>query len=222
MCESKAEGGRRCAAHTRIEYESAKALLTLPAEQRPADALVTLFQAAVDHASTPAGLLEVTQDIQLVQGPVGLMLGDAVRRGRAAQTDRAEVKSETRAAVNNRTGNSRPNIPDVPRVTPGGVNLSLHVIEQAANRGISYEAMVAAIDNPTTTFQSPNYRHQRKHVRDGVCVAVDYELNRACTVFSLREFSDITDKRPADPNARPAAQRHNGRLPDVRARRNNR
>lgn len=214
MCDSKADGGRRCAAHTRIDYERAKALLALPVDQRPANALTTLFETAVEHASTPAGLLEVQKDMSFAKGPIILMLGDAVRRGKAALEDRHDVQKETRDQV-------KPRIPNVPRVTPGGVNLSLHVIEQAANRGISYEAMVAAIDHPTTTFQSPNYRHQRKHIRDGVCVAVDYELNRAATVFSLREFSDITDQRPQNSSTRPAAQRHTGRLPDVMAARKN-
>lgn len=63
MCQSQAEGGRRCAAHTRPAYAKAmfKVTFTGNSEKR-AKAFEAGRQAIIDHASTPQGLREFMED----------------------------------------------------------------------------------------------------------------------------------------------------------------
>lgn len=67
MCTSLAEGGRRCAAHTRIDYEKA---LHLVAEDRNPGALLVLIGAAEEHAGTPSGSKEISEQINQTSDPL--------------------------------------------------------------------------------------------------------------------------------------------------------
>lgn len=62
MCNSKAMGGRRCAAHTFPTYkkrlEECKVLGTPSAEQ-----LHSLLQASIAYASTPKGSVRISEDL---------------------------------------------------------------------------------------------------------------------------------------------------------------
>ena len=49
MCQSRAEGGRRCAAHTRPRFIRALAAIDTPGGQ------VAFDEAAIEHATTPSG-----------------------------------------------------------------------------------------------------------------------------------------------------------------------
>lgn len=67
MCTSLANGGRRCAAHTRIDYE--KALRVVEAGRNPGT-LLTLIGAAEEHAGTPAGAKEILEQINHTADPL--------------------------------------------------------------------------------------------------------------------------------------------------------
>lgn len=63
MCQSQAEGGKRCAAHTRGAYEAAvRGGIGLP-PQVLADRLDSAFDAVVAHARTPAGAEQIATHI---------------------------------------------------------------------------------------------------------------------------------------------------------------
>lgn len=207
MCESKANGGHRCAAHTREDYLKVRNLLKLPADQRPANLATILFSAAVDHAGSPAGLQEILIDAQRAAGnPLGVLLNDAATRGRATIAARQVTNSVVRA---------RKSLGPI-RITPGGYTLGRHILEQAAAKGIDIDALIAAVDKPITSYESHRYPGQRKHIRDGICVAVDIAQKTAVTVFIDREYTDVrSDQHDADALDY-AAKKKAGKLPPSR------
>lgn len=207
MCESKANGGHRCAAHTREDYLKARNLLKLPPEQRPANLAAILFSAAVEHAGSPAGLQEVAQDAQRAgTNPLGVLLNDAVAKGRAAIAARQATNNVVRA---------RKSL-GAPRQTPGGYFLGRHILEQAASKGISMDALIAAVDKPITSYESHRYPGQRKHIRDGICVAVDVAQKTAVTVFVDREYTDVREDQKDADALKYAAKKAAGKLPPQR------
>ncbi len=78
MCQSRAEGGRRCAAHTRPRFLRALNDIGSPGGQ------ATFDEAAIEHATTPTGHTEVQalsegRDVG-VKARVDSILREAVRR----------------------------------------------------------------------------------------------------------------------------------------------
>lgn len=207
MCESKANGGHRCAAHTREDYLKVRNLLKLPAEQRPANLATLIFSAAVEHASSPAGFQEIAMDADRANGnPLGILLRDAATRGRAAIAARQATNNVVRA---------RKSL-GAPRVTPRGYTLGRHILEQAAAKGISLDALIAAVDKPITAYESYRYPGQRKHIRDGICVAVDIKEKNAITVFIDKEYTDVrADQTDADAQ-KYAQKKADGKLPPAK------
>jgi hypothetical protein len=201
MCESKAEGGLRCAAHTRPPYYAALNELNLikPGED-PAPVLQKVFTAAVDYASTPTGQTEVLEHVKKARPWLAEILSDAANRGHVKLTAHHMANL---AARNRQTMNSR--LPQT-HITPGGWKLSRHVLDQAALKGIKLEALMACVDNPTVAYESGRYPGQKKHIRDGLCVAVDVSSKTAITVFLDRVYTDVRDDQ-TDADARKYAEK---------------
>jgi len=207
MCESKANGGRRCAAHTREDYLKVRDLLKLPGEKRPANLATLLFTAAVEHASSPAGFQEIAIDAERAKGnPLGTLLRDAATRGRAVIASRQET---------NRVVKARKAM-GPPQITPRGYRLGRHILEQAAAKGISLEALVAAVDKPITAYESFRYPGQRKHIRDGICVAVDIAEKSAVTVFIDKEYTEVREDQKDSDALKYAQKKADGTLPPAK------
>jgi putative RecB family exonuclease len=94
MCESKSEGGRRCAYHTRPKFQAALASF---ANKEPITDKIT--EAVVAFAATPSGSEEVAVEITSAEASGDLAktawLSNALKRG----TVRAEAMKEAKATV---------------------------------------------------------------------------------------------------------------------------
>lgn len=67
MCQSQAEGGRRCAAHTRPAYRKAvDEVLDACTSHRARSARESGYASVVAHAMTTAGRVEVEADVERV------------------------------------------------------------------------------------------------------------------------------------------------------------
>lgn len=107
MCKSQAEGGQRCAAHTRDAYRTADAALTEAQAAGDAAALAVATQrwdaAAAEYASTPTGHAELDQRRLQYQAhghtAAASRLAAALRRGqtlREANTAAAAAIAQAR------------------------------------------------------------------------------------------------------------------------------
>jgi hypothetical protein len=102
MCKPKADGGRRCAAHTRPAFLSTlTALRAAHGPMKQAEAVVAGMAAATEHALTPKGNREMQALLQesqaagqaLVEG----VAAGALRMATQAQEMRAEIAAQTAA-----------------------------------------------------------------------------------------------------------------------------
>jgi hypothetical protein len=209
MCESIAAGGHRCACHTRKDYQRFVTMLESPNEPRPATFVSDLFNAAMEHASTPKGLEEVRADAARANGPLKQLLNDAIVRGQNAIAARKETK-RVNTAVNKIAG--------LPRVTPAGWNLTNHVLTQAVEKNIKIEDLIKCIDQPSTTYQSHRYPDQLKHVGNGICVAVIPATKTVVTVFRDLDVTPLRSDQK-DRDAKRFEQRRVAGFYDVPGRR---
>lgn len=93
---------------------------------------------------------------------------------------------------------SAPKSIDEDQLTPRGYTMTSHLIKQAKGKGFSLQNLIDTIDAPSTVYESRRYPGQVKHVRDGLCVAVDQKSKHAITVFVDQEF---TERRPDQTDA---------------------
>jgi hypothetical protein len=103
-----------------------------------------------------------------------------------------------------------------PQITPRGYRLGRHILEQAAAKGISLEALVAAVDKPITAYESFRYPGQRKHIRDGICVAVDIAEKSAVTVFIDKEYTEVREDQKDSDALKYAQKKADGTLPPAK------
>lgn len=76
MCQSQADGGKRCAAHTRPAFKKAMSALLAAAPGPERDRTYDEHRARLlDHASTRTGLNELANEIQTIEHnmPTGLL-----------------------------------------------------------------------------------------------------------------------------------------------------
>lgn len=86
MCRSKAEGGQRCAAHTRPLYEGWLEVV----KEKPMDstALVEFSSAAREHATTVKGAEEIEKEIPGLPKLSAAILQDALVKGKVMRDER--------------------------------------------------------------------------------------------------------------------------------------
>lgn len=98
MCQSAAEGGRRCAAHTRAALDRARA--AMDADPANYDAYEALTDALAFHASTPTGERELREQLDEYDpsDPERVDLQAALDRG-AALRERANAAQAAHAAA---------------------------------------------------------------------------------------------------------------------------
>lgn len=111
MCESKAEGGRRCAAHTRPAYQQAVAAITDTHLRDLPAAIETHKRALIDYATTPTGAAEyaafsrhLREELTRLQPHARAMFED-VERAKAALdlTDtQVQIRTEIEETVRRR------------------------------------------------------------------------------------------------------------------------
>jgi hypothetical protein len=210
MCEKKTDGPR-CATHTRPAYQAA--LATLADGRATPAALAAVLSAATAYASTPSGQADVTAAASAHSGLIAALLTDAAGKGRAALATRQAARLETAALTASPTppAGTRPTPASMPASrpaartrpsvgqTPGGWTISAHLLAQAASKGIPAAALIAAIDTPATVYPSRRYPDQDKHIRDGICVAVNPATRTAITCFVDRVETDLrADQTDAD------------------------
>jgi hypothetical protein len=201
MCESKAEGGLRCAAHTRPAYQTALTeIKEIPQGEYTAPPLQKLFAAAVEYASTPSGQTEVAAAVRTEQGMLAELLADAAARGRVKLTAHqvANMAARNRKNLANRLPQSQ--------VTPAGWKLSRHVLDQAAVKDITLDQLIACADKPDIAYQSSRYKGQMKHVKGGICLALDPATKTVITVFIDRVYTDVREDQ-TDADARRYAEK---------------
>lgn len=117
MCKSLAEGGQRCAAHTRPVYERSVTALVEAGDSPTLDMLETLEAAATEYASTSEGMERVTLDLARTEAhgkwDYAALLRAALTKGRL----RAEANRETADEVRNEAARkakeaASPDLPD--------------------------------------------------------------------------------------------------------------
>lgn len=188
MCQSQAEGGRRCAAHTRPPFVKGLAVLRNP-ETITQEAIKDFIEVATAHASTPTGLVEVMHEAnQSAAGLRKLLLhtADLGRNLLAAQTPNngkpkafPRVVTPIGAAASAGAPQYRPG-----DRTPEGWVLGRHLIEQARMKGFNMNDVIAAVDHPDDVNDNRLHPGQKRHMRGDICVVVDPDTRSAITCFA--------------------------------------
>lgn len=101
--------------------------------------------------------------------------------------------------------------PPRPRTTPGGWDLSQHVVRQAQQKGIPLPEVEACVDFPETSYPSRRFPGQVRRTRGRLCVVVDPEERRAITVYLTQVETDLRDDQRSDPDAVAYDQRRKSR-----------
>lgn len=134
---------------------------------RPSLADLTAFNSvARAYAQTPDGERRIYDDLARSQGTLCTILQDIIDNQSPATKTSGEV------------------------TTPRGYVLTSHVVEQAKAKGFSLENLIMVADEPSTVYESRRYPGQVKHIRDGLCVAVDPADKRVITVFVDQDFTE--------------------------------
>jgi len=137
---------------------------------RPSLSDLTEFNSvARAYAKTPDGERRIYDDLARSQGTICTILQDVIDTRNPSPEASGEL------------------------TTPRGYVLTPHVIEQAETKGFSVENLIAVADEPSTVYESRRYPGQVKHVRNGLCLAVDPVQKRVITVFVDQDF---TERRP--------------------------
>lgn len=145
-------------------YEKAWSVLT---SGRPSLAdLASFGTIARQYAQTAEGERRLYDDLAKSDGVICTILEEVIEEARASSSSKE-------------------------RITPRGYSLSEHVIEQAQAKGFSLEQLIETVDSPLTAYESRRYPGQMKHIRDGLCVAVDPEAKKAITVFVDMEYTEL-------------------------------
>jgi len=188
MCKNKNCGGR-CATETRKTF-SAK-LNDVSNGPVSLSVLAELLTAATEHAGTKSGHNEVMLAASNASNAtVGALLADAAKKGALASLDRSDQKYQVETLC--KQGEL---------VTARGWILSGHLREQAESKGISEDDLVSAVDEPSTVYESYRYPGQLKHIRNGICVAVDPKKKTAITVFLDRVETELRSDQRKDKDA---------------------
>lgn len=186
MCQSQAEGGRRCAAHTRPPFLKALAVLRDP-NQINQDRIKEFIDVATAHASTPTGLVEVMHEANQSTAGLAKLLLHTAQLGRellASQTSNAG-KPKAFPRVVTPIGAAGTQSPyKAGTKTPGGWTLGRHLVEQARTKGFDMTDVINTIDTPDETNDNRLHPGQQRHMRGDICVVVDPATRTAITCFA--------------------------------------
>lgn len=119
----------------------------------------TFRSAAYAYATTADGERQLYADLAASDGIIAGILQDALDSATRVQPQPGENQ------------------------TPRGYVLSPELVAQLQAHGVSLEAVVEAVDNPATTLESRRHPEYVRHIRDGVCVAVDRDGMRALALL---------------------------------------
>lgn len=100
MCKSKAEGGLRCAAHTRPAYQRALKIASTVSDSASADALLT---AAEQYAATPAGYKAIETDITALETSGNRILALTLEKARDLGLKEYQANKEATKAIEQET-----------------------------------------------------------------------------------------------------------------------
>lgn len=117
-------------------------------------------QAAYSYATTADGERQLYVDLASSDGIIAGIIQDAL--------DSASARLLPQSGENQ---------------TSRGYVLAPELVAQSQAHGISLDAVIEAIDNPATTFESRRHPEYIRHIRDGVCVAVDRDGMRALALL---------------------------------------
>lgn len=176
MCQSKAQGGQRCASHTRENFKKASmGLIEARKNGSPEDRETAQDRwdaAAVEYASTEEGQ-------------------QAMSRFQAAAEERGKVHEAENYAYIKRQGDRlrhinatvraqmRPKLKGIPR---GQVNFKRHLWKQAEEKGFTREQIYEAIETPYKITDVSAHEGQQRYCGAGVAVVMDG--NSAITVYA--------------------------------------
>jgi hypothetical protein len=181
MCQSQAEGGRRCAAHTRPPFVKALAVLRDPAQINQ-DRIKEFIDVATAHASTPTGFAEIIHEANQSTAGLAKLLLHTAKLGRAIIDSHNSGHSKPKAFPRVVTPIDAATVRPGSR-TPGGWTLGRHLVEQARMKGFDMNDIIAAIDDPEEINDNRLHPGQKRHMRGSVCVVVDPEARSAITCF---------------------------------------
>lgn len=100
MCKSKAEGGLRCAAHTRPAYQRALKIASTVSDSASADALLT---AAEQYAATPTGYKAIEADIATLEASGNRILAITLEKARDLGLEEYNANKEATKAIEQET-----------------------------------------------------------------------------------------------------------------------
>jgi hypothetical protein len=91
-----------------------------------------------------------------------------------------------------------------------GYMLSTHARKQATMKGWSHEDVLAAANNPSTTYENRRYPGQMRHIRGSIVAVVHPETKKIVTAY---ENVTETNLRPdqTDKDAKAYQRRRNSR-----------
>lgn len=182
MCQSQAEGGRRCASHTRPLFMSA--LENMKDSERITQVTIAQFiDAAVAHASTPSGIVEVLHEANQSRPALARLLQQVADKGREIQVQQGTMKPRPIPRPTAPLTSAQTRVPAGTK-TPGGWTLTRHVLDQAYEKHFAIQDIIDTIDNPADVNENLLHPGQQRHMKDKICVVVDPATKSAITCFA--------------------------------------
>lgn len=86
-----------------------------------------------------------------------------------------------------------------PDHTPSRYSLSPHAANQAAMKGWQHHEILAAANDPHTTYANGRYPGQMRHIRGDIVAVVDPDRKKVVTVYkNVEETALRSDQRDRD------------------------